>query len=64
MYLGIMTRPAINRQDTFKTFCMQEQLRIMNIIYLKHGKLTVSGKINMHDGIAEQVFELAYYKAL
>ena len=36
----------------------------MNIICLKHGELTLSSKINMHDGIADQVFELAYYKAL
>ena len=36
----------------------------MNIIYPKHGGLTVSSKINMHDGIVDQVFELAYYKAI
>ena len=36
----------------------------MNIIYPKHGGLTVSGGINMRDGIADQVFELAYYKVL
>ena len=37
LYLGIMTHPAINRQDPFSISCMQEQvnihpLRIMHII--------------------------------
>ena len=36
-YLGIMTRPAVNRQNPFSISCMQEQvklqpLRIMHII--------------------------------
>jgi hypothetical protein len=42
---------------------LNKSLWIMNIIYLKHGELTVSSKVNMHDGIADQVFKLAYYKA-
>jgi hypothetical protein len=41
---------------------LNKSLWIMNIIYLKHGELTVSSKVNMHDGIADQVFKLAYYK--
>ena len=68
IYLGIMTRPAVNRQDTFKLHVRRKGwdklLWIMNIIYIQHGGLIVSGNINMRDGIADQKFELAYYKAL
>ena len=42
---------------------LNKPLRITNILYPKHGGLTVLGRINMRDGIADQVFELAYYKA-
>ena len=42
---------------------LNKSLWIMNIICLKHGELTVSSKINKRDGIADQVLELAYYKA-
>jgi hypothetical protein len=45
------------RNSLNKTLC------IMNIIYLQHGELTVSSNVIMHDGIADQVFKLAYYKA-
>ena len=34
---------------------LNKSLWIMNIIYLKHGGLTVPDKINMHDGIADSV---------
>ena len=38
-------------------------LRIISRHNINHGGLTVSCKVNMHDGIADQVFKLAYYKA-
>ena len=65
--LGIMTRPAINRQDTLNLLYAETgQIKLLRIISrhnINHGGLTVSCKVNMHDGIADQVFKLAYYKA-
>ena len=65
--LGNMTCPAINRQDTFNLLYAETgQIKLLRIISrhnINHGGLTISCKVNMHDGIADQVFKLAYYKA-